>query len=86
MFHCNGWCFPWTIAAVAGVNICIRKINPKEIFKLIKKHKVSNLCGTTVIINMLIEQKTKLKKKSVLYDWSSATTTIYSCSNREARI
>ncbi len=63
MFHCNGWCFPWTIAAVAGVNICIRKINPKEIFKLIKKHKVSNLCGTTVIINMLIEQKTKLKKK-----------------------
>ena len=40
MFHCNGWCFPWTIAAVAGVNICIRKINPKEI-KIRRKHPAS---------------------------------------------
>ncbi len=63
MFHCNGWCFPWTIAALAGTNICIRKINSKEIFKLIKKHKVSHLCGTTVIINLLIKEGIKLKNK-----------------------
>ena len=63
MFHCNGWCFPWTIAAMAGTNICIRKINSKKIFKLIKKYNVSHLCGTTVLINFLIKEGTKLKKK-----------------------
>jgi len=60
MFHCNGWCFPWTIAALAGTNICLRKINTKKILKLIKKHNVSNLCGTTVIINMFIEANVKI--------------------------
>ena len=60
MFHCNGWCFPWTIAALSGTNICLRKIDSKEIFRLIKKYNVSNLCGTTVIINMLISEGTKL--------------------------
>ena len=63
MFHCNGWCFPWTIAALAGKNICIRKVNSKSIFKLIKKHKVSHLCGTTVIINLLIKEGIKLKNR-----------------------
>ena len=63
MFHCNGWCFPWTIAALAGMNICIRKINSKNIFKLIKKYDVSHLCGTTVIINLLIKEGIKLKNK-----------------------
>ena len=63
MFHCNGWCFPWTIAALSGINICLRKIDSKEIFRLIKKYNVSNLCGTTVIINMLISEGTKLDHK-----------------------
>ena len=63
MFHCNGWCFPWTIAALAGKNICIRKVNSKSIFKLIKKHEVSHLCGTTVIINLLIKEGIKLKNR-----------------------
>ena len=60
MFHCNGWCFPWTIAALSGTNICLRQIDSKEIFRLIKKYNVSNLCGTAVIINMLISEGTKL--------------------------
>ena len=60
MFHCNGWCFPWSIAALAGTNICLRRINAKKIFELIKKHNVSNLCGTTVIIKMLIDEGVKL--------------------------
>tara|TARA_Y100001970_G_scaffold189806_1_gene230725 strand:+ start:2695 stop:4293 length:1599 start_codon:yes stop_codon:yes gene_type:complete len=63
MFHCNGWCFPWTIAALAGKNICMRKVTSKGILKLIKKHKVSHLCGTTVIINLLIKEGIKLKNK-----------------------
>ena len=60
MFHYNGWCFPWTIAALAGTNICLRKIDAKKIFALIKKHNVSNLCGTTAVINMLINEEIKL--------------------------
>ena len=62
MFHCNGWCFPWTIAALAGINICLRKIDAKKIFELIKRHNVSNLCGTAVIINMLIHEGIKLDR------------------------
>jgi fatty-acyl-CoA synthase len=61
MFHCNGWCFPWSIAALAGTNICLRNINAKKIFELIKKHNVSNLCGTAVIIKMLIDEGVKLE-------------------------
>ena len=63
MFHCNGWCFPWTISALAGTNICLRKIDTKKIFYLIRKHNVSHMCGTTVIINLLITNGTKLKNK-----------------------
>ncbi|HYI82066.1 MAG TPA: AMP-binding protein, partial [Acetobacteraceae bacterium] len=40
MFHCNGWCFPWTIAAAAGVNVCLRKVDPTKIFELIARHGV----------------------------------------------
>ena len=63
MFHCNGWCFPWTIAALAGTNICLRKVTAKKIFELIRQHKVSYLCGTTVVINMLIAEGKILKNK-----------------------
>jgi len=38
MFHCNGWCFPWTMAANAGVNVCLRRVDPVQIFHLIKAH------------------------------------------------
>ncbi len=54
MFHCNGWTFPWVIAARAGINICLRKVDPREIFKLIKEHKVSHYCGAPIVHNMLI--------------------------------
>src|SRR5271157_3963740 len=42
MFHCNGWCFPWTMAANAGVNVCLRRIDPKTIFEMIHEHKVTH--------------------------------------------
>ena len=54
MFHCNGWCFPWTMAANAGVNVCLRRVDPKLIFALIKKHKVSHFCGAPIVHGMLI--------------------------------
>jgi fatty-acyl-CoA synthase len=54
MFHCNGWCFPWTLAAAAGVNVCLRKVDPAKIFELIPKHNVTHMCGAPIVYNTLI--------------------------------
>lgn len=54
MFHCNGWCFPWTIAATAGVNVCLRKVDPTKIFQLIADHGVTHMCGAPIVYNTLI--------------------------------
>ena len=54
MFHCNGWCFPWTIAATAGINVCLRKVDPGKIFELIPKHGVTHMCGAPIVYNTLI--------------------------------
>ena len=54
MFHCNGWCFPWTMAANAGVNVCLRRIDPKQIFALIAEHKITHFCGAPIVHGMLI--------------------------------
>ncbi|MDD5296336.1 MAG: acyl-CoA synthetase [Rhodocyclaceae bacterium] len=54
MFHCNGWCFPWTMAANSGVSICLRKIDATLIFDLIRKHKVTHYCAAPIVHGMLI--------------------------------
>jgi fatty-acyl-CoA synthase len=54
MFHCNGWCFPWTLAALAGTSVCLRRVEAKAVFDLIRQHKVSHFCGAPVVHNMLI--------------------------------
>jgi fatty-acyl-CoA synthase len=54
MFHCNGWCFPWTIAAAAGINVCLRKVDPSKIFELIRKHGVTHMAGAPIVYNTLI--------------------------------
>jgi fatty-acyl-CoA synthase len=54
MFHCNGWCFPWTMAANAGTNICLRKVDAKIIFDLIRTHRVTHYCGAPIVHNALI--------------------------------
>ncbi|NWK73589.1 acyl-CoA synthetase [Acinetobacter sp. SwsAc6] len=54
LFHCNGWCFGWTMAANGGTNICLRKVDPELIFKLIAEHKVDYFCGAPIVLSMLI--------------------------------
>ncbi|NBP37819.1 MAG: acyl-CoA synthetase [Betaproteobacteria bacterium] len=61
MFHCNGWCFPWTIAALAGVNVCLRKVDPALIFRLIREHRVSHYCGAPIVHAMLINAPASLR-------------------------
>src|SRR5579863_4753658 len=62
MFHCNGWCFSWTIAASAGINVCLRKVDPAKIFELIKKHGVTHMCGAPIVYNTLINAPGAPKK------------------------
>ncbi len=54
MFHCNGWCFTWTISAVAGTHVCLRKTEATRIYAAIKAHGVTHMCGAPVVMNMLI--------------------------------
>ena len=61
MFHCNGWCFPWTIAAIAGTNVCLRKVEPKPIFDLIRRRQVTHYCGAPIVHNMLINSPPELR-------------------------
>ncbi|RYD93245.1 MAG: acyl-CoA synthetase, partial [Sphingobacteriales bacterium] len=53
MFHCNGWCFPWTIAAFAGTNVCLRKVLPQDVYRLIATEKVTHMCGAPIVLGML---------------------------------
>jgi len=54
MFHCNGWCFPWTLAAVAGTSVCLRKVTPANIFAAIHGDGVTHFCGAPIVLNMVI--------------------------------
>jgi fatty-acyl-CoA synthase len=54
MFHCNGWCFPWTMALVAGTSVCLRRVDPALIFPLVREHRVTHMCGAPIVYNMLI--------------------------------
>ena len=55
MFHCNGWCFPWTIVALAGTHVCLRNVEPGEILRMIRDNHVTHFCGAPIILNMLID-------------------------------
>src|SRR5438046_4093509 len=54
MFHCNGWCFPWTMAANVGTNICLRRVEAKVVLDAIREHKVTHYCGAPIVHAMLI--------------------------------
>jgi fatty-acyl-CoA synthase len=62
MFHCNGWCFPWAMAANAGTNVCLRRVDPALIFPLIKEYKVSHYCGAPIVHSTLINADPKLRE------------------------
>ena len=54
MFHCNGWCFPWTVAARAGVNVCVRRVEAQGIFDAMRDHGVTHYCGAPIVHGMLV--------------------------------
>ena len=62
MFHCNGWCFPWTVAARAGVNVCLRRVEAKAIFDAIREHRVTHYCGAPIVHNLLVNAPAELRR------------------------
>lgn len=61
MFHCNGWCFPWTVAARAGINVCLRRVDAQHIFAAIKEHGVSHYCAAPIVHNLLVNAPDEMK-------------------------
>jgi fatty-acyl-CoA synthase len=54
MFHCNGWCFPWSLSVVAGTHVCLRWVRAKAMFDAIAEHKVTHLCGAPIVMSTFI--------------------------------
>jgi fatty-acyl-CoA synthase len=54
MFHCNGWCFPWSISVGAGTHVCLRQVRAGQMYDLIARHKVTHLCGAPIVMATLL--------------------------------
>ena len=54
MFHCNGWCFPWTVTALGGTHVCLRRVEAEKILELIRDHGVTHMCGAPIVLNTLL--------------------------------
>lgn len=61
MFHCNGWCFPWAMAANAGVSVCLRAVRAEPIYQAFRDEKVTHFCGAPIVLNMLANAPDELK-------------------------
>jgi fatty-acyl-CoA synthase len=55
MFHCNGWCYTWAVTAMAGTHVCLRRVDPALVFRLIAQHRVTHMCGAPTVLTMLIQ-------------------------------
>jgi fatty-acyl-CoA synthase len=54
MFHCNGWCFPWTVTALGGTHVCLRRVEPGAIYRAFAEHAVTHLCGAPIVMQMIL--------------------------------
>ena len=61
MFHCNGWCFPWTLAANAGTSVCLRQVRDDAIYQAMAEYGVTHFCGAPVVLNTLLSASDELK-------------------------
>jgi 3-(methylthio)propionyl---CoA ligase len=65
MFHCNGWCFPWTVTALAGTHVCLRRVEAGAIYDAIERDGVTHLCGAPVVMNMLLNARNEKLPRTV---------------------
>jgi fatty-acyl-CoA synthase len=62
MFHCNGWCFPWTVTALAGTHVCLRRVDAAAVFAAIEEAGVTHLCGAPVVMNLLLNAPAEARR------------------------
>ena len=62
MFHCNGWCFPWSISVKAGTHVCLRQVRAKALYDLMVGHRVTHLCGAPIVMSVLLNASSEEKK------------------------
>ncbi len=62
MFHCNGWTYTWGVTAAGGTHVCLRKVDPAEIFRLVEREGVTHLCAAPVVLNMLIHSPVEVRR------------------------
>src|SRR6266852_5803225 len=63
MFHCNGWCFPWTVTALAGTHVCLRRVEAGAIYAALERESVTHLCGAPIVMNMLLNAPPEAKRE-----------------------
>ncbi|MGB8180890.1 MAG: acyl-CoA synthetase [Stellaceae bacterium] len=63
MFHCNGWCYTWAVTAACGTHVCLRRLDPAQVFALIEKHRVTHLCGAPIVLNLLAYAPDSAKRR-----------------------
>ena len=63
MFHCNGWCFPWTLSVIAGTHVCLRWVRQKPIWDALADHKVSHLCGAPIVMSTILSASNEDKRQ-----------------------
>jgi len=61
MFHCNGWCYTWAVTAVGGTHVCLRQVDPAQVFALTKEQSVTHMCGAPIVLNMLLHAPAEVK-------------------------
>jgi fatty-acyl-CoA synthase len=62
MFHCNGWCFPWTLSAIIGTHVCLRQVRAGPIWSALDEHKVTHLCGAPIVMSLIVEAQLSEKR------------------------
>ncbi len=63
MFHCNGWCFPWTLSAITGTHVCLRQVRDEPIWDALATHNVTHLCGAPIVMSLIIAASDSVKRK-----------------------
>jgi fatty-acyl-CoA synthase len=63
MFHCNGWCFPWSVTAMGGTHVCLRKVDPAAIFPMIVEHGVTHMCGAPTVLGLLTSAPAEQRRR-----------------------
>jgi len=62
MFHCNGWCFPWTLSAITGTHVCLRQVRDEPIWEALAAHDVTHLCGAPIVMSLIIAAPDTVKR------------------------